>query len=119
MAAGIPGGHEKTLGAEKSDDTRVVVADPRRIVVTPQMAQSSSRPGGSGIDGRTPARHGSTKTFNALRDVVETRPNTARPALRREQHGRSGGLLQRPQGRVQGASGRLLMILVSAKATND
>lgn len=56
MAADVPGAHQKTLGADKNYDTKGFVAEMRRIGVTPHVAQNTSRPGGSAIDGRT-TRH--------------------------------------------------------------
>jgi hypothetical protein len=56
MAADIPVAHQKTLGADKNYDTKGLVAELRRIGVTPHVAQNTARPGGAAIDGRT-TRH--------------------------------------------------------------
>ncbi len=56
MAADIPGAHQKTLGPDKNYDTKGFVSEMPRIAVTPHVAQNTSRPGGSAIDGRT-TRH--------------------------------------------------------------
>jgi hypothetical protein len=70
MAAAIPSAHQKTLGADKNYDTKGFVAEMRRIVVTPHVALSSSRIGGSAIDGRTTRHEGYAKSINARR-VIE------------------------------------------------
>ncbi|TWB87344.1 IS4 family transposase [Synechococcus sp. Ace-Pa] len=69
MAADIPGAHQKTLGADKNYDTRGFVAEMRRIAVTPHVAQNTSRPGGSAIDGRTARHEGYAKSINARRGI--------------------------------------------------
>ena len=53
MAADCPGEHQKTIGADKNDDTEGFVAEMRRIGATPHGAQNTARPGGSAIDSRT------------------------------------------------------------------
>jgi len=53
MAANRPGAHQKTIGADKNYDTKAMVAELRRIGVTPHVAQNTARPGGSAIDSRT------------------------------------------------------------------
>jgi hypothetical protein len=69
MAAAIPGAHKKTLGADKNYDTKGFVAETRRIAVTPHVAQNTSRPGGSAIDGRTTRHQGYAESVNARRGI--------------------------------------------------
>jgi IS5 family transposase len=69
MAAAIPGAHQKTLGADKNYDTKGMVAELRRIGVTPHVAQNTSRPGGSAIDGRTTCHEGYSRSINARRGI--------------------------------------------------
>jgi len=69
MAADIPGAHKKTLGADKNYDTKGMVAELRRIGVTPHVAQNTNRPGGSAIDGRTTCHEGYAKSINARRGI--------------------------------------------------
>jgi hypothetical protein len=81
MAADIPGAHQKTLGADKNYDTRRMVAELRRIGVTPHVAQNTSRPGGSAIDGRTTRHEGYAKSINARRGKGECGVWAARDRL--------------------------------------
>ena len=69
MAADRPGAHQKTLGADKNYDTKGMVAELRWIGVTPHVAQNTSRPGGSAIDGRTTRHEGYAKSINARRGI--------------------------------------------------
>ena len=69
MATDIPGAHKKTLGADKNYDTKGMVAELRRIGVTPHVAQNTNRPGGSAIDGRTTCHAGYAKSINARRGI--------------------------------------------------
>jgi hypothetical protein len=69
MAAEIPGAHRKTLGAEKNYDTKGMVAEFRRIGVKLHVAQNTSRPCGSAIDGRTTRHEANTKSINARRGI--------------------------------------------------
>ena len=69
MAADIPGAHQKTLGADKNYDTRGMVAELRRIGVTPHVAQNTARSGGSAIDGRTTRHQGYAQSINARRGI--------------------------------------------------
>ena len=69
MAAEIPGAHKKTLGADKNYDTKAMVAELRRIGVTPHVAQNTSRPGGSAIDSRTTRHEGYTQSIHARRGI--------------------------------------------------
>ena len=41
MAADRPGAHQKTIGADKNNDTRGFVAEMRRIGVIPHVAQTA------------------------------------------------------------------------------
>jgi hypothetical protein len=69
MAADLAGRHQKTIGADKTYDTRGFVAEMRRIGVTPHVAQNSGRPGGSAIDGRTTRHKGYAKSIHARRGI--------------------------------------------------
>ena len=69
MAADRPGAHQKTIGADKNDDTRGFVTEMRRIGVTPHVAQNTSRPGDSAIDGRTTRHKGYGQSINARRGI--------------------------------------------------
>jgi hypothetical protein len=59
-----------TVGADKGYDTRDFVAECRRMNVTPQVAQNTSRPGGSAIDGRT-TRHAGYQISQRKRKRIE------------------------------------------------
>jgi hypothetical protein len=69
MVAAIPGAHKKTLGADKNYDTKGMVAEFRRIGVTPHVAQNTARSGGSAIDGRTTRHESYAKSINARRGI--------------------------------------------------
>jgi hypothetical protein len=69
MAADLPGAHQKTIGADKNDDTRGFVAEMRRLGVTPHVAQNPGRSGGSAIDRRTTRHEGYAKLINARRGI--------------------------------------------------
>ena len=69
MAADLPGRHQKTIGADKNDDTKGFVAEMRRLWVTPHVAQNTARAGGSAIDGRTTRHEGYAKSINARRGI--------------------------------------------------
>jgi len=69
MPAAIPGAHKKTLAANKNYDTKAFVAEMRRIAVTPHIAQSTSCPGSSAIDGRTTRPEGYAKSIDARRGI--------------------------------------------------
>ena len=71
MAADLAGAHQKTLGADKTYDTKGFVAEMRRIGVTPHVAQNSARSGGSAIDGCTTRHVDYTKSINARREIEE------------------------------------------------
>ena len=66
-----PGAHQKTIGVDKNDDTKGMVAELRRIGVTPHVAQNTSCPCGSAIDGRTTRYEGHAKSINARRGIEE------------------------------------------------
>jgi len=68
MAADIPGGHQKTLGATRTTTPGVCRRDAPHCV-TPHVAQNTSRPGGSAIDGRTARHEGYAKSINARRGI--------------------------------------------------
>jgi len=69
MAADLAGAHQKTIGADKTYDTKGFVAEMRRIGVTPHVAQNTARPGGSAIDGRTTRHKGYAQSINARRGI--------------------------------------------------
>ena len=69
MAAELAGARQKTLGADKGYDTKGFVSEMRRIAVTPHVAQNSSRPGGSAIDGRPTRHEGYAQSINARRGI--------------------------------------------------
>ena len=56
-------------GADKNYGTKGFVAEMRRISVTPHVAQNTSRPGGSAIDGRTTRHEGYAKSIHARRGI--------------------------------------------------
>ena len=65
MAADLSDAHQKTIGADKSYDTKGFVAEMRRLGVTPHVAQNTARSGGSVIDGRTTRHVGYAMSINA------------------------------------------------------
>jgi len=69
MATDRPGAHQKTIGADKNYDTRGFVAQMRHIGVTPHVAQNTSRPGGSAIDGRATRHQGYAKSIHTRRGI--------------------------------------------------
>lgn len=69
MVIDLPGRHQRTVGADKHDDTREIVAEMRRIGVTPHVAQNSGRSGGSVIDGGTIHHKGDAKSIHARRGI--------------------------------------------------
>jgi len=69
MASDRPGAYQKTLAADKNYDTKGTVAVLRRIGVTPHMAQNTSRPGCSAIDGGTTRHEGYAKSIHARRGI--------------------------------------------------
>jgi hypothetical protein len=71
MAADISGAHQTTLGTDKNYDTKGIVAELRRIGVTPHVAQNTARLGGSDIDGSTTRHEGYAKSINARRGIEE------------------------------------------------
>ena len=69
MAADRPGAHQKTISTDKNYDTKGIVAEMRRISVTPHVAQNTARRGGSAIDGRTTRHAGYSKSISTRRDI--------------------------------------------------
>ena len=67
--SGVPGAHQKTIGADKNYDTKGFVAEMRCIAVTPHVAQNTSRSGASAIDGRTSRQEGYAKSIHARRGI--------------------------------------------------
>ncbi|MGF6782262.1 hypothetical protein P3T21_007503 [Paraburkholderia sp. GAS334] len=65
-----PGGHAKTVGADKTYDTRDFVNDCRARDVTPYVARNDDRHGGSAIDGRT-SRHAGYRVSQVIRKRIE------------------------------------------------
>src|SRR5215218_3742159 len=70
MIAAIPGTHRITVAGDKAFDTQAEVTEFRRMGATPHVAQNTSRPGGSAIDGRT-VRHPSYAVSQRKRKLVE------------------------------------------------
>ncbi len=66
----VPGGHAKTVGADKAYDTRDFVNDCRARNVTPHVARNDERYGGSAIDGRT-SRHAGYRISQVIRKRIE------------------------------------------------
>ena len=66
----VPGGHAKTLGADKAYDTRDFVRACRERRVTPHVASNDTRIGGSAIDGRT-MRHVGYAVSQTIRKRIE------------------------------------------------
>jgi hypothetical protein len=57
--------HRRTIGADKSYDTRDFVAVVRELGVTPHVTQNVTRTGGSAIDGRTTRHPGYAQSQHA------------------------------------------------------
>jgi Transposase DDE domain/Transposase domain (DUF772) len=70
MAKRIAGVGPVTVAGDKGYDTREFVAELRGMNVTPHMAQNTTRPGGSAIDGRT-TRHSGYGISQRRRKIVE------------------------------------------------
>jgi hypothetical protein len=66
----VPGGHAKTVGADKAYDTRDFVNDCRARNVIPHVARNDERWGGSAIDGRT-SRHAGYRISQIIRKRIE------------------------------------------------
>lgn len=66
----LPGRHPKTVGADKAYDTRDFVAACRERNVTPHVARSLNRWGGSAIDERT-TRHAGYGRSQVIRKRIE------------------------------------------------
>jgi hypothetical protein len=67
MAADLPRRNKKTISTDKNYDTRGLIAEQRRLHVTPHVAQNSARSGGSAIVRRTTRPEGNAKLINARR----------------------------------------------------
>jgi transposase len=67
----LPGSGPITLGADKGYDTRDFVAGCRERHVTPHVAQSTRRSGGSAIDGRTTRQPGYTVSQRIRKRIEE------------------------------------------------
>jgi transposase len=70
MAERIAGTDRVTLAGDKGYDTREFVAECRHMNVTPQVAQNTTRAGGSAIDRRT-TRHAGYRISQQRRKIVE------------------------------------------------
>jgi transposase len=70
MAERIAGAERVTVAADKGYDTRDLVAEMRRMNVTPQVAQNEKRRGGSAIDKRT-TRHAGYGIGQRKRKLIE------------------------------------------------
>ena len=70
MVAAVPGRHRITVAGDKAFDTRVEVAELRRMGATPHLAPNVERPGGSALDGRT-TRHPGYAVSQRKRKLVE------------------------------------------------
>jgi transposase len=66
----VPGGHPKTVGADKAYDTRDFIAECRKRGITPHVAANDTRIGGSAIDGRT-TRHDGYAISQTIRKRIE------------------------------------------------
>jgi hypothetical protein len=71
MARSLRGAHQKTLGADKIDDTWEFVAGLRIKGITPNVAQNLTRRGGSAIDGRTARHQGYAQSINSRRGIEQ------------------------------------------------
>ena len=69
MAAELTGAHNKTLGADKGYDTSGLVAEMRRICVTPHVEQNTARSGSSAIAGPTTRHKGYAQPIHARRCI--------------------------------------------------
>ena len=70
MAERIEGEQRVTIAADKGYDTKDLVAEMRRMNVTPHVAQNDKRRGGSAIDGRT-TRHAGYQVSMRKRKRIE------------------------------------------------
>ena len=70
MAERIEGEQRVTIAADKGYDTQDLVAEMRRMHVTPHVAQNEKRRGGSAIDGRT-TRHAGYQVSMRKRKRIE------------------------------------------------
>jgi transposase len=70
MIGSLGGGERTTVAGDKGYDTRGFVAECRTMNVTPHVAQNTTRPGGSAIDGRT-TRHAGYRIGQQKRKRIE------------------------------------------------
>lgn len=70
MLDSVPGGHPKTIAADKAYDTRDFIQACRQRRVTPHVASNDTRIGGSTIDGRT-TRHRGYAISQTIRKRIE------------------------------------------------
>ena len=70
MLEPVPGGGRITVGGDKGFDTQGFVSEGRHMNVTPHVAQTEKRPGGSAIDGRT-THHESYRISQRKRKRIE------------------------------------------------
>ena len=70
MAERLAGQDRRTVAGDKAYDTRDFVKELRGMNITPHVAQNTTRPGGSAIDGRT-ARHAGYRVSQQRRKIVE------------------------------------------------
>lgn len=70
MLDSVPGGHPKTIAADKAYDTRDFIQACRQRRVTPHVASNDTRIGGSAIDGRT-TRHRGYAISQTIRKRIE------------------------------------------------
>jgi hypothetical protein len=71
MARALCGAHQKTLGAEKGNDTRDFVACLRITGITPHVAQNVTCSGGSAIDGRTARHQGYAQSIKSMKRIEQ------------------------------------------------
>jgi hypothetical protein len=71
MAERIAGTGRVTVAGDKGYDTRAFIAELRHMNITPQVAQNTTRPGGSAIDRRT-RRHAAYGVSQQRRKIVES-----------------------------------------------
>ena len=64
MAVDLAYAQQRTIGADKNNDSKSLMAEMRRIVVTPRVAQNHQHPGCPATDGRTTRHEGYAKSIN-------------------------------------------------------
>jgi hypothetical protein len=69
MAAAIPGAYKKTLWPDRNYVTKGLVAELGRIGLMPHVAQNTSLPCVSTIDGRSTLHYGYAQSINARRSI--------------------------------------------------